>query len=862
MVLLERDAFLDSLLEWAVEARAGVSRVVCLAGEAGVGKTSLVSALRGLLDDADWYVGACDGAFTPEPLGPLFDIAAEMGGAIASVCGEGARRDRLFRTFLEQLTGRSRLTVLVIEDAHWADEATLDLIRFLGRRLRDCPAMLLVTYRDDGLAPESPLRMTLGDLSSERSLRRVTLPALSPDAVRGLAAGSGIAADELYALTAGNPFFVTEVLGTSPSTLPVSATEAVLARVARLSPEGRQLLDAVAVLGGAVAVDVATAVAGEAGGLEECLATGTLVSTPSGVQFRHELSRLAIEAALPAHRRQRLHAAALQALQSATDADDARLSHHAEGSGDAAAVLRHAPAAGRRARALSAHREAAAQLERAMRCADGLPLNERAALCDDLAQELMLVERVPEALDMRRRAMALWREAGDELQYGNSLRILARALLRNFAGAEGEAASAESLAVLEALPPSRALAWAYVNEASARMFSDPRRAIAQARRARDVLTNLGIDDPALVSDSLNSESVACSALGDDGTPLMRRALEVALSAEAEEQVSRAYTNLAVGLAETHQYDAALRVVEDGMPYCEEHDLTLFGNCLRGAYFGILLRQGEWDPAVAACEVELAKPTLSPYNQWDPLLTLATVYARRGDPRLHEPLDAVVALADGADMVALRCELDVLLVEVAWLQGDHRLAAARVRDLVVAPVVPPGSRGAAAVWLRRLTGEQVAVPGDSAWRRQLSEAPLEVATLWREVGSPYEQALALHDSDDEAALRDSLSLLDGLGATAAAGQVRAKMRQLGFRSIPRGPRSATRDDPFGLTARQREVLQLLTDGMTNAEIGGRLFLSERTVDHHVSAVLAKLGVETRRDAVRVASAAGTLEAAVG
>ncbi|MCA1712124.1 MAG: helix-turn-helix transcriptional regulator [Actinobacteria bacterium] len=81
-------------------------------------------------------------------------------------------------------------------------------------------------------------------------------------------------------------------------------------------------------------------------------------------------------------------------------------------------------------------------------------------------------------------------------------------------------------------------------------------------------------------------------------------------------------------------------------------------------------------------------------------------------------------------------------------------------------------------------------------------------------------------------------------------------------MPRGPRSATRDDPFGLTARQREVLQLLTDGMTNAEIGGRLFLSERTVDHHVSAVLAKLGVETRRDAVRVASAAGTLEAAVG
>src|SRR4051812_21477450 len=230
MTVLEREAFLDSLVDYAGEAQAGASRLVFLAGEAGVGKTTLLELLQERLPQARWAVGACDGSFTPQPLGPLFDIAPQLGGAIATACAEDAPRERLFRVLLEQLSPPSLFTVVVIEDAHWADEATMDLVRFLGRRLRESPTLLLVSYRDEGVAPKHPLRLTLGDLTPERSLRRMTLSPLSPAAVNALAADSDISGDELYALTGGNPFFVNEVLGIDSPTLPVSARDAVLAR--------------------------------------------------------------------------------------------------------------------------------------------------------------------------------------------------------------------------------------------------------------------------------------------------------------------------------------------------------------------------------------------------------------------------------------------------------------------------------------------------------------------------------------------------------------------------------------------------------------------------------------------------------
>jgi predicted ATPase len=229
--LLERSTLLDTLVEYAEDARRRDNRLVLVAGEAGIGKTALVDAFRERLPDRRWLDEACDGTFTPLPLGPLFDVAAQVGGDLAAACRDNAPRERLFRALLDDLTAFEGLTVLVVEDLHWADEATLDMLRFLARRLRQTRTLVVVTYRDDELRQDHPLRTTLGALATTRSVRRVNLSPLSPDGVRYLARDSGIEPGLLYRLTSGNPFLVTEVLSSGAEEVPpVSSRSGTRAR--------------------------------------------------------------------------------------------------------------------------------------------------------------------------------------------------------------------------------------------------------------------------------------------------------------------------------------------------------------------------------------------------------------------------------------------------------------------------------------------------------------------------------------------------------------------------------------------------------------------------------------------------------
>jgi DNA-binding CsgD family transcriptional regulator len=241
------------------------------------------------------------------------------------------------------------------------------------------------------------------------------------------------------------------------------------------------------------------------------------------------------------------------------------------------------------------------------------------------------------------------------------------------------------------------------------------------------------------------------------------------------------------------------------------------------------------------------------------MTSAAIHARRGNRKVAEPMIAEVIDV----MNDMGCyEEDLRHIEFAWLEGDNDDARKRAIALATTPGVAAELTTELAVWLKRL-GENVddySLMVDEVRQRQLTEPWPDVAAMWAELGSPYEQALALFDSGEEEPMRDAIAILDGLGAAATVNVVRAEMRRRGYAAIPRGARSTTRADRLGLTRRQREVLELMAEGLTNAEIGGRLFLSERTVDHHVGSVLAKLGVVSRREAVRLAADAGGLEAA--
>ena len=309
--LLEREAQLASLGEYAAEARCGDGRMVLVAGEAGAGKSALVDQVQRDLPDASWFWGACDGLFTPRPLGPLFDIAAKLGGELLELCRADAPRTDLFGALLRQISEPGELKVMVVEDIHWADEATIDLLRFLGRRIRDASVLLIVTYRDDGLSATDPLRIALGDLATQRSVRRVGLAPLSAAAVRVLAGEQGLDPAALYRLTGGNPFYVTEVVASGMDEVPRSARDAVLAQVSRLSASAREVLDAAALIGTRIELPLLTTVTGGPlpAAADELLASGLLTGNgagaATGLSFRHEIVRMVVAGDLPAAQRGR-----------------------------------------------------------------------------------------------------------------------------------------------------------------------------------------------------------------------------------------------------------------------------------------------------------------------------------------------------------------------------------------------------------------------------------------------------------------------------------------------------------------------------------------------------------------------------
>ena len=521
--LLERGASLALLAGYAGEARRGEGRLVLVAGEAGIGKSALVERLQGDLPDARWSWGACDGLFTPGPLGPLFDLAGQLGGELEDLCRAGAAREDLFRALLRQVSERGTLSVVVVEDIHWADEATVDLLRFLGRRLRDAPVLLIATYRGEDLAADDPLRAALGEIARQRSTRRVDLAPLSADAVRILAGETGLDAAELYRLTSGNPFYVTEVVQAGLGAVPPSARDAVLARAARLGGGSREVLDVAALTGARVELDLLECVtACPPAAVDEVLASGLLAGDGGWLRFRHEIARLAVEQAIPAHRRAAVHARILAALGVLGCGDDARMAFHAEAAGDRPGVLHYAPRAAGQAAELGSHREAAAQFERALRWASGADPAVAAGLYGGLGIELMLVGRFQGAVDADGQAVALWRQAGDRLREGDTLRALSFALQQLGRGPDSVAAAQAGVGVLEPLGPTVELARAYARLASTRMcFSEHQAAIELAVRAQVIAEPLGALDA--LSHALNTHGCSVGQMGGEWTGYLRRA---------------------------------------------------------------------------------------------------------------------------------------------------------------------------------------------------------------------------------------------------------------------------------------------------------------------------------------------------
>ncbi len=860
---MERQGELAALESWLGEARAGVGRLALVAGEAGIGKTSLVRAFCDQHADAArvWW-GSCDALSTPRPLGPLYDIARMARGVLSSLmAGDASRHDR-FSGFLEALSWPLQPTIAVIEDIHWADEATRDLLVFVARRLADVNALMVVTYRDDEVSGDHPLRQVLGSVATLTVARRLLLPRLSPSAVSALAAARDADGQQVYRVTGGNPFFVTEVLAGGTGQVPGTVTDAVLARAGRLSRSARSVLEAAAVVPDRAEIElVRTVAAGDTDAIEECVQAGLLLATDRSLRFRHELARLAVEDSIPGTRRPGLHAAVLAHLADQPAGDPARLAYHAEQAGDREAVLAHAPTAGELASRLGAHREAAAHYERALAHSEGIEARVRAELFEQHADQCTAIDEEAAALRSYDGAVAAWREVDDPERTATVLARRAYALWGVGRNDEARASVEDAIALLESRPPGLALATAYTYSAHLHMLA---RQIPQAIELGQQAIAIAEDhhDVALLGRALNIVGAAQWFVDPDQAEVtLARALEAAHRSGDDTIVGVVMRMLGSGSGEVRRYDVADHWLREGVRWCAEHDLDIHGDYCLAWLARSCFELGRWPEADQVATDAAARPSQHTPTRIVALTALGRLRVRRGDTGADEPLTEAWDLAHATGDLQRLWPAAAGRAEAAWLAGRAGDIPGLVSDTFELAVRlgqawPIGELG---FWLWR-AGELRTPPEGAAepFARQIAGDWRAAAEAWERVGCPYETAVALADGDDPDELRRALTILGGLGAAPMADRVAARLRGLGVHDLPRRPSRATASNPEGLTGRQLEVLGQLVEGRTNTQIAAVLHISPKTVGHHVSAILDKLGVADRREAARLARDHGLIE----
>ena len=864
-MLIERDAELQSMNHCLAEARRGKGQVILVSGEAGIGKSSLIQSMRQVVEaetpNTRWFEGGCEALFTPRTLGPVFDMAPNLGRVVELALATEGTRSTLYSAILSSLE-KAQPAVMVCEDLHWADHATLDLLKFVARRINLLSVTLILSFRDDETTLTHPITHLLGDLPGSITTRLALKP-LSEAGVNQLLASGNRSSHQIFSLTEGNPFYVSELLAadTGVDYLPASIKDAVALRTALLPAPAREVLERTSVLPKASTFAFLEALLGEelAQHLTLCLNKGLLIEDGLMIRFRHELTRLAIFDSLSPARRRQFHLDCLKLLETERFRGSLdEMVHHSAGAHDGDRVLRFAPKAAEAAATAGAHHEAAAHYQSALRFVNEAEPELAALLYESWAYESALADRMDDSvLDARRHAITLWRALGRQDKVGHNLRHLAR--LHWYRGESSDAAryADQAIQVLEALPASSERGMAYSMRSQLHMLNDQmNEAVEWGFRALDFESRHS--DPDTRMHALNNIGTAMVFRNNkDGLIHLQESLRLALLHGHHENAARAYNNLAEYGVECRDFELAERILPEALAFDRQYNLDAWSNYLAGRQAHMRLDQGRLDEAIQMANdiLDLKHPSLR--SRLPANVVVSRARMRRGDVEAERLLLEALTNSLSTDEKQHIVPARISLIEWAWLTDSPGRAREHIERLKLLATVDrhPWNIGDRAIWLNCFgvpVDEFVDHTLPEPFRLELEKDFQRSAQVWRELGLPYEAAMVELRSGDPSLLEPAIQGFQSIGAELALRKARRLAEAAGIRvsyaERKRGPYQAARNHPLGLTAKEQEVLSCLKDGLSNREISDRLNRSHRTVEHHVSSILAKLNASNRTAAI--------------
>jgi DNA-binding CsgD family transcriptional regulator/tetratricopeptide (TPR) repeat protein len=846
--LVERDEQLQALTEVFAEPFHSGS-VVLLSGEAGFGKTSLLHAGLDTLDHK-WRVllAISEPLDVPGAFTPLYDLIAEVPPELQQDIRSGTGRMPVYLGMLDLL--KNDRVVLVLEDVHWADEATLGLVRYLGKRVGATQSALIVTFRSEEIHVNPPLRLVVADLGP--SAIRIELPPLTVSGVEELARGTGLDPRHVHDATLGNPFFVDEVLMHPDVTLPPTIQYAVLANAAQLPEDVLEFVNTVALSPDGVPLADIAEFGDPTGSHCDLAFSRRLVTAARGqVSCRHELIRKSLVEALPPATKTRLHTRLLDHLEGmAPDSRDvARLAYHAIGAGNAEKAAKYSLLAGEHAAAGGAHRQAAFHLANAIEFADVIETTALDGALLSAAREHNYINAFETAVDFSRRRLEL---AKSPLEEARSRAWVAyfEHRLNNLDAAAEEAEAA--LEILRGADQSEEFAVALAGLASVTLVrGDLLKAISLAEEALSMAQSCGSTE--MEVSALTTLATARYYLGEpDGLAQMEAAARRGIDGGAGESGAKALNNLGGLSRSAWKMSDARKWFLELREYSTAHELDAWYIAAVITSAGIAVEMGLWDDADAYLEVVAGQRTCYS-SEVEMLVVAAMLRTRRADPGAKEMVEAVFDRLETYNAgVWTLIEACVMAMEATWsgiIPVDR--VAALYQDLI--DLVPDGAhhdRAMLAFWAHRLGWEPPRGEISGPMVHEIAGRPSEAATEWDRCGYRIQASISRALTPD-ADLDEVFSDLAALGADGVARGLRRELQRRGVKRVPRGERSSTRENPAGLTAREAEVLSLLAGGLSNAAIAEKLFISNKTASHHVSSVLLKLNVSSRGQAAALA-----------